>query len=1171
MLKKFLIIITFIFLSLPGKTLAFKPETFVTFANPVRGPENWQAGKQDPLALPMLQYAESTSSAYPITWLLRYDAVRDATMSAFFNNLSTSDKTQTLGAFLEITPKLSAEANVSYPKGTTPFNANRIFLSGYSIDNRENLIDTYMAAFFVEYGYYPKSVSAWNLDSYSLQYLQSRYSVLTAMNCDDQYTTDNYRIWGGYLGSPYFPDKNNSLIPAKSADERVNLAMVRWAQRDLFNFYGYRSESSYSVQVNDYLAQGQNTKYFEKLLGLYSQRNLNEFTYINIGLENDYGLIEYKAEIKNVFKALKVNEEKFNLHFISLSDFGDWFKARYPESTPAYYYETTDPLESREGKVFWYQSPWYRIGFKSEKGITKIIDFRVYNREIYEDYFATPNQELSLYQEIPAVIDSVKTPGTEVILDLDLEKAELVHSKQWDYWQIAFKSGDEIVTLEPERIVFSGVSAPTISSKDIKVISKKKTTTWELTPYTPFKNSSKFTWLFWLLASLIVVILAKAGIHPKSRPPTSSLRDSVDRTEAISSTKQSVISKKNSSNATKSSVILAKEFTLLGGGIHPNTRTLIISILISLLATLTVFRNGLLYPFGMGFWGPNGHDAIFHLSLIEKFAASPFSFLHPQIAGERIANYHFIFDFLSGLVVKLFGISSLDLYFRVFPVAAGITIVLLLNKLLISWKYNRQERLLAIFLAFLAGSFGFIPKLLTGQNFFTGESAFWANQSVSIFLNPPYALSLILLLIFLNRITSHSRPERVADTRRGKSIQDSSKFSPVIPAKAGIHQIIPLIILGALLAQTKIYAFILLLGALLFSKKYKLFFGVLVLGVLISLPFTAFGGPSPFLFSPLWFPRSLFASFDRFYWPQIVQAWQAYEASGNFIKLALVNLFALTVFLIGNLGMRFLGLIRIAKTKAPNDSETIVRWVIFFGLIIPLLFVQNINPWNTIQFMYYSLFFLAIFTAKYISSLFTEKTVILANEGRWSPKGEIHKLPHLVIPGLTRNLYKSSIFLVFILFATLTSIGTLKDYIGFFSSSRIGYTELLALDKFRDQPRGIVLAPFYSQPKASTIYAPKPLYSYVSTAYISAISGQPEFLADTINLDITGFDYTDRARDVQRFYITEDKLWANDFLSNNHIEYVYETPLQKIKLAPEDLKLKKIFDSGEINVYVRAL
>lgn len=83
--------------------------------------------------------------------------------------------------------------------------------------------------------------------------------------------------------------------------------------------------------------------------------------------------------------------------------------------------------------------------------------------------------------------------------------------------------------------------------------------------------------------------------------------------------------------------------------------------------------------------------------------------------------------------------------------------------------------------------------------------------------------------------------------------------------------------------------------------------------------------------------------------------------------------------------------------------------------------------------------------------------------------------------------------------AIITSVGTLKDYIGYFSSSRISYTELLALDNLRDQPTGIVLSPAYSAPLSTKVATPKPLYSYVSTAYISALSGQPEFISDTIN------------------------------------------------------------------------
>lgn len=1048
-MAKKIILLLLLFFAFTGKALAFKAETFVTFANPVRGNEGWQTPKQSPLDLPRFQYQESTHSAYPITWLLRYDAVYDATISAFFDNLIKTDKTQSLGAFLEITPVLSLEANVIYPAGNSIFNANRVFLSGYSIEDRQRLIDTYMELFFRRFGFYPSSVSAWHLDSFSLQYLQSRYSVITAMNCDDQYSTDHYRLWGGYLGSPYFPDKNNSLIPASSFNEKINLTMVRWAQRDLFNFYGGGEESKYSVQMNDYLSMGQDTKYFEKLVKMYEQKNFNLFTYLNIGLENDYDLKLYRQEIKNVFKVVKDNQERYNLKPISLAGFGDWFKARYPESSPAYFYQTTDPAEKNSGKVFWYQSPFYRLGLKSDGGQTTIIDFRVYNREIYEDHYSTPNQSLSLYHEIPAVVDSVKFKDSVITMDIDLEKAIFVHSKQWDNWQISATDSAKIFTLEPNRIVFTGFVAPDIASKEVRVVKKEDRITWDLSPFTPFRDTTRLSWFFWITLFLVVAYLYRKRNKPKN---------------------------------------------------PLFIRNLIIGVVISLIAGFTLFRNGLIYPFGMGFWGPNGHDAIFHLSLINSFSLNLLNFSHPQIAGENIANYHFLFDYLAGLIVKFSGISAIDFYFRIFPIAAGILIVVLLDRLLASWSYSRSERLLSVLLAFLAGSLGFVPRLLMGQDLLAGESAFWSNQSVSIFLNPPFAISIIGLLLFLNLLNSN-------------------------------HRITTLIVLGGLLSQTKIYAFILVLGALFFSKKYKLFVGVLVLGILVSLPFTDLGGPSPFIFSPLWFPRSLFASYDRFYWPELVTAWQAYEASGSFVKLSLVNLLALVVFIVGNLGVRCFGLWEIVKSKPLSSTESLVRWVVILGLITPLLFVQNINPWNTIQFMYYSLFFLAIFTARFIS------------RQKWF------------------------VILLLLVLALITTVGTLRDYVGFFSSSRVSYTELAALDKLKDQPRGVVLAPPFSMASSRAIFAPKPLYSYVSTAYISALSGQPEFLSDTINLDITNFDYRVRIRDIQRFYNTEDRKWAIDYLTTNNIRYVYETPLQKIKLSPEDLKLHKIFDSGEVNIY----
>jgi len=1071
MFKKINLLITvFLFFFFASATSAFKAETFVTFTNPIRGPEGWSNSAIKILDLPKIQYAEATASAHPITWALRYDAVNDASASAFFESLSKKDKTQSIGAFMEITPSLTAAAKIQYPEGLSIFDANRVFLSGYSLENRLKLIDVYMESFFTRFGYYPKIVVAWHLDSYSLKYLQSKYSILAAMNCDDQYSTDNYRLWGGYLGSAYFPDKNNSLIPASSFDNRINLAMVRWAQRDLFNFYGSQGESLYSVQVNDYLKINKDTSYFGALLSIYSQKTFNEFTYLNIGLENDNYVISDRLELSKITKLLKTEQERNNLRFISLADFGDWFKARYPESSPAYLYQTTDPAKQKSGTVYWYYSPFYRIGLKSDQGQTKITDFRVYNRNVYEEYYATPNQTKNLYQEIPAIIDTVKFPLSEVVLDIDLEKFTSVHSKTQDMWEIAFRNGTQKLILDPDKIIFENFAVPTLQSDDIKVTTTVGKTVWMTSPERPELNKSKLTILFWIVSLLLLIFIVKK----KPRLP----------------------------RLTSSWLVF------------------LVGIVCVFVTGLTVFMNGQVHPFGVGFSGPNGHDAIFHLSLIEKFATNPFNLNHPQISDEKLTNYHFVFDYFSGIIVRLFGVSSIFYYFVVFPIIAGVTIVILLNKLFTIWKFSKIETTVSYLLIFLGGSLGFIPKIFSGQDIFAGESAFWSNQSISLFLNPPFALSVTILLLFLVLYSRHSRPDR-------ESIE--------------IKSLLVLSLLGGILAQTKVYAFVLLLGALFFQKKFKLLFGVLLVGGIISMPFASVSG-SPFLFDPLWFPRSLFASYDRFFWPKLVQAWQSYEASGVFEKLILLNIFATFVFLVGNLGIRIVGLIGMFFTKASEKTEALIRSLVILGIVIPLLFIQKINPWNTIQFMYYSLFFLAPMTAR----------TLLSNN-------------------FLSKKFAGHIFLVSILLVGIfTSLGTLKDYFGFFTSSRISFTEMQALNKLRSEPDGIVLAPPINS-KSSRIYPPKPLYAYVSTAYISAFSGKSEYLSDTINLDITGFDYRDKSRNVQRFYNTEDKDWATSFLKSNNIKFIYETPLQKMRLSPADIQLTKIFDSGEINIYTRSL
>jgi len=458
-------------------------------------------------------------------------------------------------------------------------------------------------------------------------------------------------------------------------------------------------------------------------------------------------------------------------------------------------------------------------------------------------------------------------------------------------------------------------------------------------------------------------------------------------------------------------------------------------------------------------------------------------------------------DWLLALISKLTGLQPTLLLLNFLPIVLVAVIVSQLIKLLSTWKFSKLATYLSLFFVFLTGSLGFIFTLFTSGNLFAGESLFWMNQSVSIFLNPPFAFSIALLLIFFNLYTNKK------------------------------NKLILLILIGGLLAQVKIYAFILLLLSLLILREIKLLIGVGLVGLLLSLPTLGLQG-SPFIFSPLWFPKSLIAAQDKLNWQRFAQAWQVYEINSVYLKLFIVNSIALIIYLLGNLGIRVIGLLDILKGQT-TKSMTLIKIFILLGLIIPLLFIQKSNPWNTIQFSYYSLFFLSVFTAQAIS---TKRRSLIT----WI------LIFALVLP---------------------TTIGTLKDYITPYSASKISFTELQALETLKNQDKGIVVSLPFNKSRSRQFPAPKPLYAYTSTAYISAMSGQQEYLSDLINLDITGFNYKERIKNVQRLYQTQDSNWVISFLSNENIKYVYTTPISMLKIDPIKTCLTSIFDSGEIIIY----
>ena len=393
--------------------------------------------------------------------------------------------------------------------------------------------------------------------------------------------------------------------------------------------------------------------------------------------------------------------------------------------------------------------------------------------------------------------------------------------------------------------------------------------------------------------------------------------------------------------------------------------------------------------FGMGFWGPNGHDGIWHISLSEGLARG--SWTMPVFAGETIRNYHIGFDLVLAIIHKITFIPIVNLYFQILPPIFAVLIGHLVYKFVYLWKKSRLKAWWATFFTYFGGSIGWIIMLFR-EGTIEGESLFWSQQSVSTLINPPFAFSLVMIFCGLTLLIN--------------GLEEKN-----------INKLMLSTFLFGLLVQVKVYAGILVLAGLftsgiyrLFQKRetslVKVFIGALVISILIFSPVSK-GISDTLVFKPFWFLEQMMATKDRFYWPKFAEAMINYKFGNVWLKGLLSYGVAFIIFVLGNFGTRILAVLWFWKKgfvlKNYQYIDVLVVTIILLGIFSPTLFIQSGTSWNTIQFMYYSLVFVGILAGISLAEILkAQKLVNMINR--------------------TKNYFIASIL---ILFTLPTTIGTL--------------------------------------------------------------------------------------------------------------------------------------------------
>ena len=297
-------------------------DRYATIVNPIRSRNLWIDKSLEPLRD---QYELVNKYNFPATWLIQFDVLKDKEV---LDEIRKFDVNQEMGVLLEVSEKLSEQARVVYPHGTYWYNPKVVFLSGYPQSDRIKIIDKLFDDFKKEFGYYPKSVGAWWIDSYALKYMRNKYGITTAMIVADQKTTDNYGVWGQWWGVPYYPDKDNILTPASNLENKENIVVIQWAQRDPSLAYGEGPiYSNYSLQANDYIRQGKDTEYFADLVNVYLDCK-NPLGQITIGLETGIESVGYIDEYDNQLKYLSQIQD---LKAVTMNQFAEDFSRVFPQ------------------------------------------------------------------------------------------------------------------------------------------------------------------------------------------------------------------------------------------------------------------------------------------------------------------------------------------------------------------------------------------------------------------------------------------------------------------------------------------------------------------------------------------------------------------------------------------------------------------------------------------------------------------------------------------------------------------------------------------------------------------------------------------------------------------------------------------------------------------------
>lgn len=286
------------------------------------------------------------SYGFEHTFLLEYDALIAPEYIELFKN--HADEKMEIGLWLEVVRPLVDKVGLEWRGDKNrewDWHIIPGFSMAYSQKERELLADEAMNCFKNIYGYYPKTVASWLIDTYTVNYISEKYNVSAFAICRDQTNTDAYTLIGGYFNQAYYPSKRNMFTPAQTEEFKLKTPVFRLLGPDPLHDYD-KNKYCMNPRFRDYRLPytlepiwdyGRDEEVIRYFFETYYKNESLQFAYSQLGQENGFGC-DCDGGLSKIISGLKRQFDKIqeypDVKIMKMCDTGELFKSTF-DDTPA--------------------------------------------------------------------------------------------------------------------------------------------------------------------------------------------------------------------------------------------------------------------------------------------------------------------------------------------------------------------------------------------------------------------------------------------------------------------------------------------------------------------------------------------------------------------------------------------------------------------------------------------------------------------------------------------------------------------------------------------------------------------------------------------------------------------------------------------------------------------